>query len=195
MNFLRSILLFTLLFTGSVQAADWILDNNASRLNFVSIKAGNVAENHTFGEIAGHMTETGAVELVITLDSVDTDIDIRDERMRQMLFDTKQHPKAQIKTQIDPATVKSLEVGQSTVLNVEAGLDLSGQQSTLNAEVRVVKVAEDKLLVTTHTPILLNADNLGLASGIEKLREVAGLPMISLAVPVDFSLTFTRQAG
>jgi hypothetical protein len=41
--------------------------------------------------------------------------------------------------------------------------------------------------------VIVNAANLGLADGLEKLREIAGLPSISKAVPVSFVLVFEKD--
>ena len=68
--------------------ADWTLDNAGSRLSFVSIKATNVAEVHTFDALSGSVGGDGHARVVIQLASVNTLIPIRDERMREMLFQT-----------------------------------------------------------------------------------------------------------
>lgn len=185
--------LILVLAAGSAQAADWALDNAASKLNFISIKAGSVAESHTFGSLQGHINAAGDVELAIDLDSVNTAIDIRNERMRKELFNTASHPKASVKTKVDAAALDALATGQSMATSVESMLDLSGTQSNITAELNVMKLNDTTLVVATSKPILLNAANLGLDKGVEKLRELAGLPSISLAVPVDFSLVFTAR--
>jgi len=41
-------------------------------------------------------------------------------------------------------------------------------------------------------PIIVMADTHGLVSGVEALREVAGLPSISRAVPVSFNVVFEQ---
>ena len=104
LGFLFYIFLLTLI-SSSANAVTWTLDNNASQLNFVSIKAGNVAEGHTFEEMQGHISTSGAVELSIVLDSVNTAIDIRNERMREHLFDTAKHARAGVKATIDPSLI------------------------------------------------------------------------------------------
>jgi hypothetical protein len=45
--------------------------------------------------------------------------------------------------------------------------------------------------VVTLAPLVLNAEDFGLAAGIEALRQLAGLKNISLAVPVSAVLIFT----
>jgi len=70
-------------------AADWTLDSDQSSLHFVSIKNGTTAETHRFAELEGKAADSGKVTVVVHLISVDTKIPIRDERMQEMLFDTK----------------------------------------------------------------------------------------------------------
>ena len=65
--------------------APWHLVNEESRLTFVSIKAGDVAEVHTFNTMTGTVTADGGATIEVSLDSVDTAIELRDERMRALL--------------------------------------------------------------------------------------------------------------
>ncbi len=184
------LLILILFIATSANAAEWELDNDASRLNFVSVKADHVAEAHTFGQLTGHVAEDGKVNFSISLESVNTGIDVRDKRMREMLFDTSKFTTANVEAKVDMEAINSLTTGQSLITEVDSTLDLIGKQSQILAELRVLKLDEDTIVVSTNKPILLNGDNLGLLEGVEKLREIAGLPSISLAVPVDFSLTF-----
>ena len=41
-------------------------------------------------------------------------------------------------------------------------------------------------------PCLSEAAVFGLSDGVDKLRELAGLPAITPAAPVNFTLTYTR---
>ena len=89
--------------------AEWVLDNDASRLSFVSTKAGSVAEVHRFTSLRGGIDRRGNVAVAIFLQSVDTLIPIRDERMRELLFETATFPAARNLTAvIDPAVVAAL---------------------------------------------------------------------------------------
>jgi hypothetical protein len=45
----------------------------------------------------------------------------------------------------------------------------------------------------TLAPLVLNAADFGLAEGLESLRALAGLPAISLAVPVSAVLIFNAR--
>ena len=68
--------------------ADWTLDNERSIVNFISIKNASIGEVHRFRSLAGSVSDDGAVRLVIDLDSVETLIPIRNQRMRELLFET-----------------------------------------------------------------------------------------------------------
>ncbi len=63
--------------------ADWKLDNNHSSVNFISVKNDSVIEQHHFRNISGSVSKDGQVKVVIDLTSVDTQISIRDERMKK----------------------------------------------------------------------------------------------------------------
>lgn len=70
------------------------LDSQSPLLNFVSIKKVHVVETHRFESLSGAITDTGVATLVIDLNSVNTGIDIRNERMRNLLFETATFPQA-----------------------------------------------------------------------------------------------------
>lgn len=171
-------------------SAEWILDNDASTLSFTSIKAGTVAETHSFGELAGGIDANGRASLVVDLDSVDTGIEIRDQRMRELLFDTSRYAIAEVSLRVPPDVLATLESGQQRSAAVEATLELHGGTHPVTVQVRVARLGDERLLVASERPLLLDAADVGLDDGVEKLREIAGLASISPAVPVSFVLVF-----
>jgi hypothetical protein len=92
--------------------------------------------------------------------------------------------------QLAPAALAELEVGSATALEVPATVTLHGRELTINAEVLAARLNQSTLLVTSLRPIIVNAGAVGLSEGVERLREIAGLPAISQAVPVTFTLSF-----
>ena len=170
--------------------ASWQLVNESSQLNFISTKASHIAETHTFTELSGGISDAGQAELNIALESVATGIKIRNERMQSMLFNAVAFPRAQVKTTIDLSEFTALNA--PVVKPITAELSLVGQSTQVQGEVLVATVDKDTVSVTTIAPIIVNAGVLELVSGVEALREVAGLPSISYSVPVTFSLTFRR---
>lgn len=186
----RLLLCLSLLMAAVSAQADWTLVNESSQLNFVSTKASHIAETHTFTELSGQITDDGAAKLVIDLTSVDTGIDIRDQRMQSMLFDVVSFPDARIETRLDLSALETLTA--PTTLVIEAELSLAGQTTPVQGQVLVVPMDRSRVSITTVAPIIVRAPSLGLESGIEALREIAGLPSIGYSVPVTFSLIFTR---
>lgn len=186
----RQFLCVALTVLGSQMAlADWQLDNDASRLSFVTTKADNVAEVHRFDRISGSVSDDGMVNLSIELMSVNTAIPIRNERMQAMLFETNLFPRATVSGRVDAAGIAAMSVGESMSMSAEFSLDLHGQSAPITAELTVIKLS-DGIHVATRAPIVVMAETFSLVAGVEKLREVAGLTRISNAVPVSISATF-----
>ena len=178
-------------FVAPAQAA-WNLDGENSSISFVSTKAVNAAEVHKFGEMTGGMDDAGQVSVSINLDSVDTAIELRDERMREMLFETEQYSAASIGAKVDTAAIPA-EAGQSVRMTVEADISLHGIDRIIPIDVIVVRSGDRALVVSSATPVIINASQFRLVEGIQKLTEIAGLPNISTAVPVSFVLTFVDE--
>ncbi len=172
--------------------ADWSLDNDASTLSFVTIKADHVAEVHTFDVMSGSIDDAGNVDINVELASVNTLIDIRNERMRNMLFQTSLFPDANISASIDIDSVAGLSVGSSRMQQLTFELSLHGESNSYNAEVMVTRLS-DGIVASTIKPILVSADSYDLVSGVEALREIAGLPSISRAVPASFTVVFNQD--
>jgi hypothetical protein len=99
-------------------------------------------------------------------------------------------PDARIETRLDLPALEALTA--PTTLVIEAELSLAGQTTPVQGQVLVVPVDRSRVSITTVAPIIVRAPSLGLESGIEALREIAGLPSIGYSVPVTFSLIFTR---
>ena len=173
--------------------AHWKLNGADSAVSFVSTKAINVAEVHRFGTLSGGVDDEGQVNITISLDSVDTGIELRDERMRGMLFDTENFAAATISAAVDTDTISAMSPGESSDMVIEGNLDLHGESRPLTMDVVVTRSGDNRLLVVSKKPVVVNAPEFKLGEGVEALRAIAGLPSISLAVPVSFVLAFERE--
>jgi polyisoprenoid-binding protein YceI len=181
--------LLLLLLPATAWAGGWKLDNAASTINFVSVKKGSVGEVHHFDRISGE-ADAHQASVRIDLASVDTGIDIRNQRMRSMLFDVARFPAATIRADIAALDVQGLKPGQHVRGNVTLHVDLHGISKPLPASVTVVRLDNGGLMVSSRAPIIVKAADFGLDKGIEALRQVAKLPSIATAVPVSFELYF-----
>jgi polyisoprenoid-binding protein YceI len=180
-----------LLFAPPAQA-QWQLDNEASDLRFVTTKNTNFAEVQQFKKMSGEITSAGAVSFTIDLRSVETQIPIRNERLQNLLFDVDQYPTATWTGFDEFSSLANLPIGASKDFEVNGKLTLHGKTQEAKASLRVVRLNEERLQVTTRAPILVSANQFDLVAGIEKLRELMGLPNIIGTVPVNFALTFKK---
>ena len=138
---LKSIFCFVaVLFLASSAAAHWELDNNSSTLSFVTVKADHVGEVHTFDQLSGDINDDGSVQITIELASVNTLIDIRNERMQNMLFETNLFPQATISGEIDLDAVAAMDAGVSQAISVDFDLAIHGESSSYTADVLVLSL-------------------------------------------------------
>ena len=164
--------------------ADWQVGPD-SRVQFVSIKNNTVGEVSHFETLSGSVTDAGDVEVRVVLDSVETNVGIRNERMKTMLFEVGLYPEAVITAQLDAGSMAALSSGGVT--NVALQIDLHGQSVTKDAQLNVA-VTDQGVSATTTQPILLTAAEFGLEGGVAALQAVAGLNAISRVIPVTVTL-------
>lgn len=181
---------FALLLPWASAHAQWELDAERSSINFVSIKNDAIGELHSFGSLLGFISADGGVQVSIDLNSVQTLIDIRNERMRELLFETVKFPTARVTAQVEPALLAAAAEGGTLSAEVPVLLSLHGQEGKLTVPLVAVGEKGGQLQVFSARPVLLNAGDFGLVGGIEALREIAGLRAISNAIPVTLHLVF-----
>ena len=103
--FIRAFTTLALMLYAGIATADWQLNNDQSSLQFASVKNTQFAEVHSFKTLSGGLTKDGNVAINIDLASVDTLIPIRDQRMKEMLFNVVSFPQARVSAWI---TVRSM---------------------------------------------------------------------------------------
>ena len=181
--------------TSAVPAwAEWQVADNSS-IQFVSIKNNTIGEISHFDMISGTVGDQGAVEVRVALDSVETNIGIRNDRMKKMLFEVGLYPEAVITAQLTPETMAVLGSSSGAAVPVVLQIDLHGQVVSKDAVLTVSATDAGGFSATTSQPILLNAAEFDLEDGVAALQSVAGLNAISRVIPVTVSLNFTKVAA
>jgi len=173
--------------------ANWYLDGESSRLSFISTKNANISEVQRFLVLHGKVDSKGVAEVEIEMDSVNSGIPLRDERMRKELFEIKTFPEALITAQIDLRPINDLAPGAQLELRLPVTVNLHGKQHPYNAELLATRLDDRRFQVVTLEPLVINAEDFDLAPGLENLRKLAGLSAISLSVPVGAVLIFTAR--
>jgi polyisoprenoid-binding protein YceI len=188
----KSVLMMSLMCAAPFAMADYQLETVSSSVNFLSTKNVNVTESHTFDKFNGTITEDGQLVLVVDLASVNTIIPIRNERMKNMLFDVAQFSQARFTAKLDEALL-NLSPGERKMATVEGELSLTGVTEQISFDVVVTGLANGQLSAATVKPTVINAADFNLEGGVEALREVAMLQNISLAVPFSFYVVFNNN--
>lgn len=195
-RFTYAALLSTVFTTGvSAQQATfgdgWVLEGDASALQFQSIKNGSAIETSSFATMSGAIDPNGEASLKILLDSVDTKVDLRNVRMRFLFFETFQYPEATVTARIDPALIADLPQIKRRTVTLPFTLALHGVTKSLEAELVLTLVGDDLVAVSTVEPVPLAVADFNLTEGLQKLEEAANVTIVP-STTVSFDLIFSK---
>lgn len=182
----RGIVAAALMTVATFAQADWtVLDE--STISYVSIKKHRIGEVNKFTGVTGSISDNGDVKVVVDLDTVDTTIPIRNERMQQLFFETVKFPEAVITAQLESVDMANMVSGKPLDKELELTINMHGFEVKKTASLRAVN-SGGSLYVTTLAPIILTVKDFGFEDGLEKLKTVASLDAISAAIPVTVDL-------
>lgn len=179
----------------SASVSDWTLLPEESGMTYITLKNGELAETNTFRNISGTVTSAGDAKFTIDLASVDTNNEVRDGRMREILFKIDIHPEAVVTSKIDMDELTGLEVGESHTLLLDMNITLHGYGLQRDFYVLATRLADNKVVVSNKAPLILHAEEFGFEDSLEELRNLAMLDSITPVVTVTLSLTFGRDDG
>lgn len=188
---LKSLTIASAIVATPVFAGSWTLSPEGSHLAYGSIKKDTVGEVNSFTGLSGHVSAEGQAKIKIDLSSVETNIDIRNERMIEHVF--RNAGSATLTAAFDMEEVSALGVGETTVVDAEAALSLAGTEVEFDAEMFVARLSETSVLVTTNDMVFLGTEEAGVTAGIDKLMELASLPGITRTVPITARFLFTMD--
>ena len=179
-------------FVTTTHAGQWVLNNKASTLNFITTMNASKTEVLTFKKLQGKIAGT-KVTLSVDLSSVDTGIEIRDERLRELFFNIAKFPTATVTLDIKKSDIYPMKPGQIKTLALDAEITIQGIEQTMPVQLQVVELEKNQRLVFSSLPVIVDLKNFNLLKGVNALREIANLKSINTAVPITFSLLFTKQ--
>ena len=179
----------------TIEPKAYVLDSENSSLYFVSSKQTHVVESHHFTDLYGSISASGEANLGINLSSAETGIAVRNQRVRDLLFEVETFSEALVSLPVNLASLAAQDIGSTRTESISATLNLHGISAAVDTEVTITKLSDSNIVVQNVSPILINAGDYDLARGVDALREIANLNTISYAVPVNFTLLFnTPQA-
>lgn len=169
----------------------WTSVDEHSQIAFGSIKKNTVGEVHHFTGVAGTVDGEGQLELNIDLSTLETNIDIRNERMQEHVF-KKGTAKAMVTGSLDMEEVADLAVGDMTVAEFEGVLSLAGVELDVDANMVVARLAENRVLVSTSDFIMLSTEDLEIDPGVDMLRDLVGVSGITRVTPIAVRVLFEK---
>ena len=99
---------------------DWVLNSAQSHVYMQTEKLQDVVEKHEFTSVEGGVSKDGEANVKIDLNSIETHIDLRNVRLRFLLFETYKFPDAEITAKLDKARLRDLATENSITLSADA---------------------------------------------------------------------------
>ena len=171
----------------------WVLQTDGSTISLQSVKNDIKVEISSIAKFTGSISEQGAAQITIAMDSVDTKIDLRNVRMRFLLFETFKFPTAQVTLQLDAAQLADLPARRRMTMPVTYQLTLHGVTAENTADVTVTLLDDDTVAVASAAPIIVPAADFDLAVGVTNLEETAKVKIVPSGT-ITFDFLF-RRAG
>lgn len=180
-----------LMSTAAFAGGHWKSVADQSRVAFGSIKGNTNGEVHHFNAVKGSVSPDGKLTMDIDLSSVETNIDIRNERMTKLVFQ-EGAATATISGEIDMEEINNLKPGETTVVEITATLAFAGSENDIDANMLVARLSDNRVLVTTEDFIMVSTEDLGIDAGIDGLKQLANLDSITRVTPVSVRMVFEK---
>jgi OOP family OmpA-OmpF porin len=173
---------------------DWVLDPSKSHVYMQTEKLVQVIERHQFNTVEGGVSKDGLATIKIGLGSINTGIDLRDVRLRFLLFETFKYPSAEITAQLDKTKLQGL-TGRSPVrYPLTLNVNMHGIANQIETFVWITRTSETTVSVTTVDPIVVTVESFGFTRNLAKLSDAqGGIPIVPSA-QISFDLTFGTGA-
>jgi polyisoprenoid-binding protein YceI len=183
---LIGVLLSSLSFAESF--TDWALLSDSSNFTIGTTKNETVTEVHKLQKLEGYVRNNGNAQVSLNLLSIDTGIEIRDERMQAMLFTTA--TQAVYTATVDMEKFRKLEAGDSKDFQLQGSLEMNDRSTVIQVATKITRLDSGNYQIKTVSANKIDVGKFGFSGGIEQLRAVANLKDISPVVTFEFKLEF-----
>jgi OmpA-OmpF porin, OOP family len=169
---------------------DWVLNSSHSNVYLQTEKLENTIEKHRFRSLEGSVSRNGDATLKIDLNSLDTGIDLRNVRMRFLLFETFKYPSAIITANIDRSKLGELGSRSRITYVLHARVEMHGASKEFDIPVEIERINDTTVNVSTVTPVAVAGEAFDFTRGINKLSEAMGGIRIVPSGSISFDLNF-----
>ena len=167
---------------------DWALVSDSSNFTIGTTKNETVTEVHKIQKLDGFVHNNGITRVNVNLLSIDTGIEIRDERMQSMLFSTA--TQAVYSATLDMEKFSKIKAGESKEFQLQGTLEMNDQSIRMPVTTKITRLHSGNYQVETVTANKIDVGKFGFSGGIEQLRAIANLKNISPVVTFEFKLEF-----
>lgn len=173
----------------------WQVDSNGSDFHFVTTKASKpgslaIEEVQSFKDVKGKVGDDGIIDFSVNLASIDTNVPLRDQRIRDMIFNVAANPRATFAGRVNAMELRKFAPGEVKDMELVGQMTICGQTKPVIVKLRIVILSGNNIIASTRTPIIVSASDFGIQIGVDALREIMGLNVLSSSVPVSFSVVF-----
>lgn len=176
-------------------APNWTLDPSASVLTYQSVKKNTIVETNKIRNITGTLSSAGDAKVSFDLNSVDTNVDLRNVRMRFLFFETFKYPTAEVTAKVDPAAFADLATKRRIKATLPFRLSLHGVDKDLEANVVVTMISDTQVSVASEAPVAVHVEDFGLMPNIDKLQQAANVTNIVPTASVSFDFVFDADGA
>lgn len=178
-----------------VQAA-WQVDGKKSQVSFITEKVypndQAAKETSLITGVSGRVSNQKQAEIKIDLDTINTSISIRDERIKKWLIDLTQYRYATVKADLPALDEQKINIGKSVKMTAKGSLAIRDKTLPITLFINVKKDSSTQYTVTSYAPTLINTHDFDSKGGLKKLTEVMGLNSINSKIPVHWKLVLFK---
>jgi len=169
---------------------DWILNPAQSNVYMQTEKLKDTVEKHRFTSVEGTVTKDGDASIKIELNTLDTGIDLRNVRMRFLLFETFKFPYAVMTAKIDKTKLTELATRTRINYSLHVRVEMHGIAKEFDIPVEIARVNDTTVTVSTIKPVEVAGETFDFMRGIGKLSDAMGGIRIVPSASISFDLTF-----
>jgi OmpA-OmpF porin, OOP family len=174
---------------------DWVLDPHQSHLYMQTEKGDHIVEKHEFTSIEGRVGRDGDASLKIDLGSLETGIDLRNVRMRFLLFETFKFPSAEVTAKLDKAKLATLPSAKRISYTLPVHVNLHGITKDFDVPVSIARENDTTISVSTIKPVDVSAETFDFTRGLAKLSDAQNGIHIVPSASISFDLTFVSGSA
>ncbi|MCG7656728.1 YceI family protein [Wielerella bovis] len=159
----------------------------------VTPKLKSITEPAYFAKSSAQLDKDGQFSMSIDLQSVNTNIEIRNQRLKDWFFETSKFPTATVTGKLDSVAINQMKIGDILLLDQSLVLNLHGQDIDIIAPLLISRTSKNKIIVNTRHPVILDVRQMNMLNEVSKLVEGMGLSSIWEQVPIFFYGEFTTK--